>query len=160
MRPDRASERAHPSQNVLMADVMGGGESTDLWNRRPRACATDLPREVFPTPGGPTRQRMGPLRLRLSERTAMYSTMRFLTYMNHHDTRLVSYMCFRVCGGGKTLSIRHRAPYLVEPVVVAVQLRLHTTHVQPTGLVLMGRQGVRVRGMMMMMLMLMRLLLS
>ena len=43
---------------------------------RPRARATDLPREVLPVPGGPMKQRMGPLTLPLSWRTAMKSRMR------------------------------------------------------------------------------------
>lgn len=34
------------------------------WNLRPRAVATDLAREVFPVPGGPTRSRIGDLSMR------------------------------------------------------------------------------------------------
>ncbi len=37
------------------------------------------PSEVFPTPGGPTRQRMGPWRSPTRERTAMWSRIRSLT---------------------------------------------------------------------------------
>ena len=31
-----------------------------LWNSLPRVCAIDLPTLVLPTPGGPTKQRIGP----------------------------------------------------------------------------------------------------
>ena len=47
---------------------------------RPSARATDLAREVFPTPGGPVRQRIGPFNFPLSEATAKYSTIRSLTF--------------------------------------------------------------------------------
>lgn len=51
-----------------------------------RAAAMDLPSEVFPTPGGPTRHRMDPLLSESRDRTAMYSTMRCLTCA--HNTQL------------------------------------------------------------------------
>jgi hypothetical protein len=48
--------------------------------RRPIAAAIERPSDVLPTPGGPTKQRIG-LRMRApaSLRTAMYSRMRSLT---------------------------------------------------------------------------------
>ncbi len=44
------------------------------WNSRPRVRAMERPTLVFPTPGGPTKQSMGPLRVLLSCRTARYSS--------------------------------------------------------------------------------------
>ncbi len=46
-------------------------------NLRPNAAAIDLPSEVLPVPGGPTKHRMG-LRISFAAnlRTAMYSRMR------------------------------------------------------------------------------------
>ena len=49
-------------------------------NLRPRALAMDLPSDVLPTPGGPTKHSSGPFILSLSLRTARYSTMRSLTF--------------------------------------------------------------------------------
>ncbi len=48
-------------------------------NLRPIARAIDFPSEVFPTPGGPTKHRIGPFVLSLSFRTARYSRIRSLT---------------------------------------------------------------------------------
>ena len=48
-------------------------------NFRFTALATDRPSDVFPTPGGPTRQRMEPLGFSISLRTARASTIRSLT---------------------------------------------------------------------------------
>ena len=50
--------------------------------RRPvgQAEAIERPSEVLPTPGGPTRHRIGPFLFGASLRTARYSTMRFLTF--------------------------------------------------------------------------------
>ena len=45
-------------------------------NLRPMARAMDLPSEVLPTPGGPTKNRIGERIFSASLRTAMYSTMR------------------------------------------------------------------------------------
>src|SRR6056297_789436 len=45
-------------------------------NSRPVARATDLATEVLPTPGGPTRQRIGPLIFFISDCTARYSRIR------------------------------------------------------------------------------------
>jgi hypothetical protein len=47
-------------------------------NSRPVARAIDLPSEVLPTPGGPTRQRIGPVSLFARCCTARYSTIRLL----------------------------------------------------------------------------------
>src|ERR1044071_1707833 len=47
---------------------------------RPVALAIDLPSEVLPTPGGPTRQRIGPFILSTRCWTARYSRMRSLTF--------------------------------------------------------------------------------
>ena len=47
-------------------------------NLRPMARAMDWPSEVLPTPGGPTKQRIGPRMSFFSLRTARYSRMRFL----------------------------------------------------------------------------------
>ena len=49
-------------------------------NFRPMARATDLPSDVFPTPGGPTKQRIGPFISCLSIRTARYSKIRSLIF--------------------------------------------------------------------------------
>ncbi len=49
-------------------------------NSRPVARATDLPSEVLPTPGGPTRHMIGPLIFFERCCTARYSTMRSLTF--------------------------------------------------------------------------------
>src|SRR5215472_8510794 len=46
---------------------------------RPVARAIDLPSEVLPTPGGPTRHRIGPVSLLARCWTARYSTIRSLT---------------------------------------------------------------------------------
>ena len=48
-------------------------------NFRPRARAIDLPSEVLPTPGGPTKQRIGPERSFFSFETARYSMIRSFT---------------------------------------------------------------------------------
>ena len=45
-------------------------------NLRPMARAMLLPRLVLPTPGGPTKRRMGLRIFSASLRTAMYSTIR------------------------------------------------------------------------------------
>src|SRR3970040_1971944 len=47
---------------------------------RPVARASDWPSEVLPTPGGPTRHRIGPFRRLTRCVTARYSTMRSLTF--------------------------------------------------------------------------------
>ena len=47
-------------------------------NLRLRARAIDLPRDVFPTPGGPTKQIIGPLEFFFNFRTARNSIMRSL----------------------------------------------------------------------------------
>ena len=49
-------------------------------NFRPIARAIDFPRDVFPTPGGPTKQRIGPFILSFSLRTERYSRIRSLTF--------------------------------------------------------------------------------
>ncbi|OGL60936.1 MAG: hypothetical protein A3I72_04365 [Candidatus Tectomicrobia bacterium RIFCSPLOWO2_02_FULL_70_19] len=49
-------------------------------NFRPRALAMLLPSEVLPTPGGPTKQRMGPRMAWLRIFTAMCSRMRSFTF--------------------------------------------------------------------------------
>ena len=49
-------------------------------NSRPSDRAIDLPSDVLPTPGGPTRQRIGPFFPGASLRTARYSRMRFFTF--------------------------------------------------------------------------------
>ncbi len=51
-----------------------------LTNFLPSALAIDFAREVLPTPGGPTKQRIGPFSLLTSFRTARYSRMRSLTF--------------------------------------------------------------------------------
>ena len=51
-------------------------------NFRPSASATLRPREVLPTPGGPTRQRMGPLICLRRLRTARNSSSRSFTLVN------------------------------------------------------------------------------
>lgn len=54
--------------------------SAILWNSRPRVLATDLPTLVLPTPGGPTKQRIGPFRLFFSCLTAKYSSTLFFSF--------------------------------------------------------------------------------
>ena len=49
-------------------------------NLRPSAWAIDCPSDVLPTPGGPTKQRIGPLRSFFSFETARYSTIRSFTF--------------------------------------------------------------------------------
>ncbi|OPY05021.1 MAG: hypothetical protein A4E61_00470 [Syntrophorhabdus sp. PtaB.Bin184] len=48
-------------------------------NFRPIARAIDLPRDVLPTPGGPTKHRMGPFMSALSFMTLKNSRMRSFT---------------------------------------------------------------------------------
>jgi hypothetical protein len=48
-------------------------------NFRPSARAIERPSDVFPTPGGPTRHRIGPFFSGFSFRTARYSMIRFFT---------------------------------------------------------------------------------
>ena len=50
------------------------------WNSLPRVRATERPTLVLPTPGGPTKHRMGPLRLLFSCRTARYSRTRLFNF--------------------------------------------------------------------------------
>ena len=47
---------------------------------RPMARAIERPSEVLPTPGGPSKQRIGPFMSGLSLRTARYSRIRFLFF--------------------------------------------------------------------------------
>jgi hypothetical protein len=49
-------------------------------NLRPSVRAIDCPSEVLPTPGGPTKQRIGPETSFFSFETARYSTIRSLTF--------------------------------------------------------------------------------
>ena len=49
-------------------------------NLRPSARAMDWPSEVLPTPGGPRKHRIGPLRSFFSFSTARNSRMRSLTF--------------------------------------------------------------------------------
>ena len=49
-------------------------------NLRPSVRAIDWPSEVLPTPGGPTKQRIGPETSPFSFETARYSTIRSLTF--------------------------------------------------------------------------------
>jgi len=48
-------------------------------NLRPSVLAIEWPSDVFPTPGGPTKHRIGPERSFLSLETARYSMIRSLT---------------------------------------------------------------------------------
>jgi hypothetical protein len=50
------------------------------WNSRPRVLAIDRPTLVLPTPGGPTKHRIGPRRLFLICLTARYSMTRFFSF--------------------------------------------------------------------------------
>ena len=45
----------------------------------PNALAIDFPKEVFPTPGGPTKQRIGAFILCFNFNTAKYSMIRLFT---------------------------------------------------------------------------------
>ena len=49
-------------------------------NLRFIALAIDVAKDVLPTPGGPTKQRMEPLFLPVNLRTAKNSRIRFLTF--------------------------------------------------------------------------------
>ena len=49
-------------------------------NFRPIAVAIDLASDVLPTPGGPTKQRIGPFTSGFSLRTARYSRMRSFAF--------------------------------------------------------------------------------
>src|SRR5688572_8110425 len=49
-------------------------------NLRPSDVAIDRASEVLPTPGGPTKHRIGPFIVGLSLRTARYSRMRSLAF--------------------------------------------------------------------------------
>ena len=49
-------------------------------NLRPSVRAIDFPSDVLPTPGGPTKQRIGPASSRFSFETARYSMMRSFTF--------------------------------------------------------------------------------
>ena len=49
-------------------------------NLRPVVRAIDWPSDVLPTPGGPTKQRIGPERSFFSLETARYSRIRSLTF--------------------------------------------------------------------------------
>ena len=49
-------------------------------NSLPVALAIDLPKDVFPTPGGPTKQRIGPLTFEDLFWTARYSVILSLTF--------------------------------------------------------------------------------
>ena len=49
-------------------------------NFLPRARATDFAIDVLPTPGGPTKHKMGAFMLFVSCNTARYSVMRVLTF--------------------------------------------------------------------------------
>ena len=49
-------------------------------NLRPTVRAIDCPSEVLPTPGGPTKQRIGPERSFFSFETARYSRIRSFTF--------------------------------------------------------------------------------
>ncbi len=51
----------------------------------------ERPREVFPTPGGPTRHRTEPWLSESKDRTAMYSTMRCFTWRREEGA------CTHVC---------------------------------------------------------------
>src|SRR5687767_15882951 len=49
-------------------------------NLRPSDCAIDRASEVLPTPGGPTKHRIGPFIVGFSLRTARYSRMRSFAF--------------------------------------------------------------------------------
>src|SRR3982751_5742785 len=49
-------------------------------NLRPSDSAIDRASDVLPTPGGPTKHRIGPLRFGFSLRTARYSRMRSFAF--------------------------------------------------------------------------------
>ena len=59
----------------------------NLTNFRSRARAIERPSEVLPTPGGPTRQRIGPFGFSFSLRTASASMIRSLTSRDRSDLR-------------------------------------------------------------------------
>lgn len=58
-----------------------------------RAAAMERPREVFPTPGGPTRHRTEPWLSDSKDRTAMYSTMRCFTWMRDRQRESACHIC-------------------------------------------------------------------
>lgn len=78
--PPKGKERERPHLCPRMSDWSHTPPSAILWNSRPRVLATDLPTLVLPTPGGPTKHRMGPFRLLFSCRTARYSSTLFFSF--------------------------------------------------------------------------------
>ena len=50
-------------------------------NGLPSALAIDFPSEVLPTPGGPTKHRIGPFGLAIRDCTARYSIILSLTFV-------------------------------------------------------------------------------
>ena len=118
---------------------VGGWErSMYRWNCLPRAVAIERPREVLPTPGGPTKQRMGPFRERVSARTAMYSRMRRLTCVQRDmgvSKRLLTPppthlpMSTKVTHPNCLLSL-HPPTHLSQSIMILIQLGLQRRHVK------------------------------
>nr|GMD97299.1 Uncharacterised protein [Ipomoea batatas] len=68
---------------VLLCPLISASSLTPPRDMRtnflPKAAATDDARDVFPTPGGPTKHNTGPLASAFSLRTARYSIILCLT---------------------------------------------------------------------------------
>ena len=76
MRPGMAPTYVRRWPRISASSLTPPNDSRTNW--RPSALAIDRPSDVLPTPGGPTKQRIGPLLFFLSLRTARYSRMRSL----------------------------------------------------------------------------------
>lgn len=70
------TERHSASNKWAMKGKEGERSLPYLWKARPSVFAIDFATLVFPTPGGPTKHRIGPLSERRNWRTARYSKMR------------------------------------------------------------------------------------
>jgi len=73
----RADVRAAVAADLGLVAHAAQRDADELSSQRPR---DRLASDVLPTPGGPTRQRIGPFFPGASLRTARYSRIRFLTF--------------------------------------------------------------------------------
>src|SRR3546814_6200241 len=80
------------SSDVCSSDLPPSDMRTNL---RLTASAIERPIEVLPTPGGPTRHRIGPFSFFMRACTARYSTMRSLIFRS--EERRVGKECVSTC---------------------------------------------------------------
>ena len=71
-------------------------------NLRPSARAIEWPSDVLPTPGGPTKQRIGPVRSFFSFETARYSMIRSFTFSR---SKWSSSRIWRACSRSRSSSV-------------------------------------------------------